>query len=71
VQYEDDLNTLPLSSYFTMDAQVSHDLGHGVALFAAGENLLNRRYDIGRTPVRTIAQPLQIRAGVRFWLGQR
>jgi hypothetical protein len=43
----------------------------GVELFAAAENLFNQRYDIGRTPVRTLGPPLLARFGVRLRLGAR
>jgi hypothetical protein len=35
------------------------------------ENILNQRYDIGRTPVRTVAAPILARVGLRFQLGAR
>jgi hypothetical protein len=37
----------------------------GVALFGAVENLLDRRYEIGRTPVTTLGPPRLARVGVR------
>ncbi len=70
-QYDDDQNKLRLDRYFTMDAIVSHSLPRGVEVFVAGENLLDQRYDIGRTPVRTIGPPLLARVGVRLRLGVR
>jgi len=70
-QFDDDLNALPLRRYFTMDAFVSHELRHGVQVFAAAENFLNQRYDIGRTPVLTIGPPVLARAGIRLQFGAR
>jgi outer membrane receptor protein involved in Fe transport len=70
-QFDDDQNRLELGRYFTLDALVSRGVGHGVELFAAFENLLDQRYEIGRTPVTTIGPGILGRAGVRFRLGSR
>lgn len=70
-QFEDDLNTLPLDGFVTFDVFVSRRLNPNVELFAAGENLLNRRYQIGRTPVVTLGPPILGRFGLRVRLGDR
>ncbi len=70
-QFDDDQNTLLLRRYFTLDATASHTLRHGVALFVALENLTNRRYDVGRTPVLTVGPPILARAGLRLQFGAR
>ena len=70
-QFDDDQNQLKLDHYFTLDALVSRPVGHGVELFAAAENLLDRRYTIGRTPVRTVGPPLLARVGIRVRLGSK
>ncbi|HSB12324.1 MAG TPA: TonB-dependent receptor [Blastocatellia bacterium] len=70
-QFDDDQNLLRLNSYFTLDAFASRSLGRGVEVFGAFENLTGERYDIGRTPVRTIGPPLLARIGFRFNLGAR
>ncbi|MCI0350035.1 MAG: TonB-dependent receptor [Acidobacteriales bacterium] len=70
-QFEDDQNQLPLDGYATFDAFVSRRLNSNVELFAAGENLLNRRYTIGRTPVVTLGQPIVARFGLRLNFAQR
>lgn len=70
-QYDDDLNQFRLEPYTQVDAFFSRSLGHGLQAFLAGENLLNQRYSIGRTPVRTIAPPPQARAGLRLRWGER
>ena len=70
-QFDDDQNQLGLDRYFTLDAFVSRSIGKGVELFGAFENLTDQRYDIGRTPVRTIGPPLLARVGLRFSLGGR
>jgi outer membrane receptor protein involved in Fe transport len=65
-QFEDDRNTLRLRKYFTADARVSYRFPYFVEAFAAIENVLNARYDIALTPVRSVAAPTQIRFGLRF-----
>jgi outer membrane receptor protein involved in Fe transport len=70
-QFDDDQNQLRLGRYFTLDAFASRQLARGVEVFAAFENLLDQRYDIGRTPVRTIGPPLLARVGVKLVLGSR
>ena len=67
-EFDDDQNRLILRRYFELDALASRSLGHGVEAFAAAENLLNQRFDVGRTPVRTIGPPLQARVGLRVSL---
>lgn len=64
-QFEDDLNTLTLRRYFTLDAFASYKLER-VEIFAAIENATNSRYDIGRTPNLTVASPRFGRIGIRF-----
>src|SRR5262249_35839656 len=68
-QYDDDQNVFLLHSYATVDALLSRSLGawlRGLSVFAAGENLGNERYDIGRTPLRTIGPPRTLRVGLRL-----
>jgi outer membrane receptor protein involved in Fe transport len=68
VEFDDDQNRLTLRRYFQLDALASRSLGHGVEAFAAAENLLNQRFDVGRTPVLTLGPPVLVRAGLRFAL---
>ena len=70
-QFDDDQNTFLLRRYFVLDASASHALRHGVELFVAVENLTNRRYDVGRTPVLTVGPPILARAGLRLQFGPR
>jgi outer membrane receptor protein involved in Fe transport len=70
-QFDDDQNTLLLRRYFVLDATASHTLRHGVELFVAVENLTNRRYDVGRTPVLTVGAPILARVGLRLQFGAR
>lgn len=70
-QFDDDQNLLPLDKYFTLDAFASRALGRGVEVFGAFENLTGQRYDIGRTPVKTLGPPFLARIGVRVAIGRR
>jgi outer membrane receptor protein involved in Fe transport len=65
-QFEDDLNLLPMERYFTIDAMIGVPVTKSVEFFAAGENLLNDPYTVGRTPVRTLGAPRLIRFGFRL-----
>ncbi|HKP10465.1 MAG TPA: TonB-dependent receptor, partial [Blastocatellia bacterium] len=70
-QFDDDQNQLKLGRYFTLDLFASRRLSRNVDVFAAFENLTGERYDIGRTPVRTVGPPLTVRAGLRLHFGTR
>jgi outer membrane receptor protein involved in Fe transport len=70
-QFDDDQNRLRLDKYFTLDALASRSLTRKVEAFVAAENLLNQRYSVGLTPVKTIGPPLVIRFGFRLHLGSQ
>ncbi|MBI4164829.1 MAG: TonB-dependent receptor [Acidobacteria bacterium] len=65
-EFDDDQNQLRLNRFCELDATVGRPLGRGVELFVGAENLLDARYDVARTPVRTIGPPSKVRAGIRF-----
>jgi outer membrane receptor protein involved in Fe transport len=65
-QFEDDQNLLPLRSFFTVDAYVSRSFGAHWQVFVAGENVLNSRYEVGRTPVVTVGSPALVRVGLKL-----
>lgn len=67
-QFDDDRNQFKLNPFFTLDALASKSINSNVELFVAAENLTGQRYDIGRTPVRTIGPPVLVRVGIRFTL---
>lgn len=69
-QFDDDANAFRLRSFFTFNAFASHTFWQRYEVFAAGENLLDRRIEAGRTPTLTLAQPQSARAGLRIRLGQ-
>lgn len=65
-QFDDDLNQFRLEPYFQLDAFISKRFRKKIELFAAAENLLNSRYSVGKTPVRTVSSPFNVRAGIRW-----
>ena len=67
-QFDDDLNTLPLRRFFTLDAEVSRSVSEQVKLFVALQNLTGVRYEISSTPVLTVGPPVLIRGGIRLSL---
>jgi outer membrane receptor protein involved in Fe transport len=70
-QFDDDQNRLPLAGYFTLDALASYPIADGVRAFVAAENVFDREYAIGRTPVETLGQPALVRVGVSVRVGAR
>jgi outer membrane receptor protein involved in Fe transport len=70
-QFDDDQNRFRLAPFFTLDAFASRPVSKHMELFAAAEDLFNRRYEVGRTPVTTLGPPLLVRAGFRLRLGPR
>jgi outer membrane receptor protein involved in Fe transport len=69
-QYDNDLNTYLLHSYFRLDAYASHDFGHRFEVFTSAENLLDRDIEVGRTPTLTLGTPLVGRIGIRIRVGE-
>ena len=66
IQYEDDQNTLPLGTQFRLDAYLARAIGRVVEIYAAVENILDRRDLVGRAGVDTISGPFTVRLGVRL-----
>jgi outer membrane receptor protein involved in Fe transport len=69
-EYDDDQNLLPLGSYFVLSGSVSHPLRWGLNVFVAGENITNSKYEIARTPVVNLGQPVLVRGGLRWQLSR-
>ena len=69
--YNDDANAELLHSFFRLDAFASHDLGSHLQIFAAGENLLDRTIEVGKTPTTTLGMPSVVRGGVEIRLGEK
>lgn len=64
-QFDDDLNTLELDPYALVDLSISRPLARSLQGFFAVENLFDKDYDTGRTPLRAIGWPRTVRVGVR------
>ena len=64
-QFDDDQNTLPLKSFFTLDAEASRSVSERVRVFVAFQNLTGSRYQISSTPVFTVGPPVLVRIGAR------
>lgn len=65
-QFEDDQNQLPLRGYFVADLFAARQILSTMQAFLAAENLFDRRFEVGRTPVTTVGPPRSIRAGFRW-----
>jgi outer membrane receptor protein involved in Fe transport len=68
-QYDDDANANLLHGFFRLDAFASHDFGKRFQLFGAGENLLDRQIQVGKTPTTTLGTPRVGRLGLMIRLG--
>jgi iron complex outermembrane recepter protein len=79
LQYDDDLNTLPLGQYFVLDFFAGRELHRGITAYVAAENLLNQRYDVtlsppaisGARPLENLGPPILARIGIRIQLPSR
>jgi outer membrane receptor protein involved in Fe transport len=67
-QFDDDLNLFELGAFAVVDAMVSRSVTRFLQAFVAIENLADREYDVGRTPIRTIGWPRTARIGARIAL---
>ncbi len=76
-QFDDDLNSLLLKRFFTVDLYLGRSLGHGVEAFAAAENMFNQRYYTALTPVPnlppvpSLGPPILARIGLRYQFPKR
>ncbi len=68
-QFEDDENKLPLGEFIVYDALASVAVTPALEVFVACENLLDRTYNIARTPVTNTGPPRFVRGGLRLRLG--
>ena len=67
-QFEDDQNLFVLRRATVVDIYVGRSVLRQVHAFVAIENLFDREYDVGRTPILTTGLPRAIRAGVQVAL---
>jgi outer membrane receptor protein involved in Fe transport len=68
-QFDDDQNQFPLNGFFTADAYLSRQIYRGVEVYAAAENMFDRRYQVARTPTVQLGPPVMARAGLRLTFG--
>lgn len=66
LQFEDDLNTLPLPGYLVLQFSASHKLTSSLSARFEMENALDRVYLTGRTPAPQIGAPRLYRVGLRW-----
>lgn len=67
-QFDDDRNAFELGPGAVVDVSLLRGLGSKGTVFVSLENLLDDRYEVGRTPVATYGQPFTLHAGVRVAL---
>jgi outer membrane receptor protein involved in Fe transport len=65
-QFDDDQNFFSLEPYFQLDGFISRKVTGSLSFFAGIENVFNSRYSVGKTPIRTVGSPLNIRTGFRW-----
>ena len=67
LQYDDDLNTLPLDHYYVMDLFAGRQIRSGLTVYVAAENLLNQRYAVASVPpITSLGPPILARVGIRY-----
>jgi outer membrane receptor protein involved in Fe transport len=66
MQFDDDLNQLPLRSYAVADLFASYPIAPRFDATIAVENATNRRIEVSATPVFSLGNPRTIRVGVRY-----
>lgn len=80
LQYDDDLNTLPLKPYYVTDVFLGRSLKRGITVYVAAENLLNQRYVVTLLPptppqtqnLQNLGPPILARVGIRVdWPAHR
>ncbi len=65
-QFDDDLNLFRLEPYTQVDLFFSRRLNEKLHIYAAIENVFNAQYSVGRTPIRTVNSPTNLRIGLRW-----
>ncbi|MGO9766692.1 MAG: TonB-dependent receptor [Myxococcaceae bacterium] len=69
LEYEDDLNTLPMAQALLVNLFVAWHINPLLDVYVGVENLFNTQYLVGRAGVDTVGQPRFIHGGVRLRLG--
>ena len=66
-RFEDDVNTISIQDFTTVDLLLSRQLNRSIGLFAGVENLLDERYEVTRDPTGLVTvESRQAHVGVRF-----
>jgi outer membrane receptor protein involved in Fe transport len=70
-QFDDDQNQYPLGRFYTMDLQIGRNITRNLEVFAAAENLTDKRYNVANTPTANgslfnIGPPFLYRIGLRL-----
>jgi iron complex outermembrane receptor protein len=65
-QYDDDLNVFLLGNFAVLDFHFSRTLHRSLRVYAAAENLLDRRFAVARTPIENIGAPRMLHAGLKL-----
>ena len=63
-QFEDDRNELPMAGFAAVGLRVSRAVSDQVAIFVAGENLLDAEIVSARTPIETLGTPRALHLGL-------
>ncbi len=69
LEYEDDLNTLPMGQALLVNVFAAWHIIPTLDLYVGVENLFNTQYLVGRAGVDTVGQPRFIHGGIRLRLG--
>ncbi len=70
-QFDDDQNLYPLGQFYTMDLQIGRNVTRNVEVFAAAENINDKRYFVANTPTASgslfnMGPPILYRIGLRL-----
>ena len=68
VQFDDDLNELPLAEYAGVDLFLGRELRRGVEMYVQAESLSGGRFEVARTPLTTYGPPASVSGGIRLSL---
>ena len=65
-QVDDDQNLFRLEPFAQIDVFASKRLAEEIQIYAAVENIFNSVYSVGKTPIRTVNSPTNLRIGIRW-----
>ncbi len=65
-QFDDDQNLFRLEPYAQIDLYASREVKEGIKVYLAVENVFNSRYSVGKTPIRTVSSPINLRVGIHW-----